>query len=191
MKSQIKIAGSLFLSFVTASVAQQAVTVGTHDKNSTAALILEQQEGERRLHRPAGTSTGTAPFILKYDPQNGPSKHLVMFTEKLPPGASIPKHKHPECEEILILQTGHSRVHLGNTTRDVGAGASVLIPPNTWISVDVVGDDPVSLIAIFSEPGFEDYMRAISVREGEASTPISKPELEAIRAHHSHAVNYD
>jgi quercetin dioxygenase-like cupin family protein len=113
-----------------------------------------------------------------------------MFTEDLPPGASIPAHKHPECEEILILQTGHSRVHLGTTTKEVGPGASVLIPPDTWISVDVIGNEPVSLIAIFSEPGFEQYMRAISVREGEPNTPISKPELEVIRAHYNHAVNY-
>jgi quercetin dioxygenase-like cupin family protein len=158
---------------------------------TTNALILEKQEGERRVHRSAGTSTGNAPFILKFDPANGPSQHLVMFTEDLPPGASIPVHKHPECEEILILQTGHSRVHLGTTTREVGPGASVLIPPDTWISVDVVGNEPVSLIAIFSQPGFEQYMRAISVQEGEPNTPISKTELKSIREHHDHAVNYE
>jgi quercetin dioxygenase-like cupin family protein len=157
---------------------------------TTNALILEKQEGERRVHRSAGTETGNAPFILKFDPANGPSQHLVMFTEDLPPGASIPVHKHPECEEILILQTGHSRVHLGTTTREVGPGASVLIPPDTWISVDVVGNEPVSLIAIFSQPGFEQYMRAISVQEGEPNTPISKTELKSIREHHDHAVNY-
>ena len=168
---------------------QAAVPAGI-DSNNSPALILEKQEGERRVHRSAGTSTGTAPFILKFDPTNGPSKHLVMFTEELPPGASIPRHKHPECEEILILETGHSRVHLGSTTKEVGFGASVLIPPDTWISVDVIGNEPVSLIAIFSEPGFERYMRAISVREGEPNKPISKSELEVIRAHHNHAVNY-
>lgn len=43
------------------------------------------------MHRSAGTSTGNAPFILKVDPQNGGSRHLVMFTEELPPGRSAEK----------------------------------------------------------------------------------------------------
>ena len=181
------IAGALAILSCGIAAGQQAALF---QNTTTNALILEKQEGERRVHRSAGTSTGNAPFILKFDPANGPSKHLVMFTENLPPGASIPAHKHPECEEILILETGHSRVHVGESTKEVGPGASVLIPPDTWISVDVVGNEAVSLIAIFSEPGFEQYMRAISVREGEPNTPISRTELKSIREHHDHAVNY-
>jgi mannose-6-phosphate isomerase-like protein (cupin superfamily) len=181
------IAGALAILSCGITAGQQSAR---SQNTTTNALILEKQEGERRVHRSAGTSTGNAPFILKFDPANGSSTHLVMFTEDLPPGASIPVHRHPECEEILILKTGHSRVHLGTITKEVGPGASVLIPRDTWISVDVIGNEPVSLIAIFSEPGFEQYMRAISVREGEANTAISTPELEVIRAHHNHAVNY-
>ena len=98
---------------------------------------------------------------------------------------------HPGAEEIVILQTGTSRVHLGDTVRDVAAGATVFIPPGTWISVDNIGKEPVSLIAIFSEPGYEEYMRAISVREGEKNSPLSKDELNAIRKQHPHAVIYE
>lgn len=190
MEYQKLVNGLFALPLAAAAMAQQPAAPMATIGRTSSALVLEKQEGERRVHRPAGTSIGAAPFILKFDPANGPSKHLVMFTEDLPPGASIPVHKHPEFEEILILQTGHCRVHLGDITREVGPGASVLIPPDTWISVDVIGNEAVSLIAIFSEPGFEQYMRAISVPEGETSTPISKPELDAIRAHHSHAANY-
>jgi quercetin dioxygenase-like cupin family protein len=114
-----------------------------------------------------------------------------MFTEDLQPGASIPRHKHPGAEEIIILQSGASRVHLGNTVREVGAGATVFIPPDTWISVDSIGKDPVSLIAIFSAPGYEEYMRAISVREGEENRPLSKDELDTIRKQHPHSVVYE
>ena len=160
------------------------------DGASATALILEKQEGERRVHRPAGTTTGTAPFILKFDRLNGNTKHLVMFTEELAPGGAIPRHKHPGCEEILVLQTGRTRVHLGETVKEVGAGASVFIPQDTWISAEVIGNEPVSLVAIFSEPGFEEYMRAISVREGQPNAPMSKPELDAVRAQHPHAVSY-
>ncbi|PWT84984.1 MAG: hypothetical protein C5B58_03820 [Acidobacteria bacterium] len=191
MKLQNLVAGILALFLSGAVVAQQTALTSEKNRNNTSALILEKEEGERRVHRPAGTSTRTAPFILKVDPQNGGSRHLIMFTEVLPPGAAIPKHKHRESEEILILLTGRSRVHLGDATKEVGPGASVFIPPDTWISTEVIGTEPVSLIAIFSEPGFEQYMRAISVREGEPNTPLSKAELDAVRARHPHAVNYE
>ena len=160
------------------------------DGASATALILEKQEGERRVHRSAGTTIGTAPFILKFDRLNGNTKHLVMFTEELAPGGAIPRHKHPGCEEILVLQTGRPRVHLGETVKEVGASATVFIPVDTWISAEVIGSEPVSLVAIFSEPGFDEYMRAISVREGEPDAPMSKPELDAVRAQHPHAVSY-
>jgi len=180
---------------IAAGLALITIAVGRQQAESrnpvvTSSLILEKQEGDRRVHRSAGTSTGNAPFILKFDPQNGGSQHLVMFTEDLPPGAGIPRHRHPGSDEILILQTGRTRVHLGDATKEVGPGASVLIPHDTWISADVLGNEPVSLIAIFSEPGFEEYMRAISVREGEPNIPMSKEELAAVRAKHPHAVSY-
>src|SRR5437667_1468989 len=140
------------------------VPAETSGNTTPSPLILEKPEGERRVRRFSGNKMGTTPFILKVDPKNGASQHLVMFTEDLAPGASIPRHKHPGAEEIVILQTGTSRVHLGDIVKDVGAGATVFIPPGTWISVDNIGEDPVSLIAIFSEPGYEEYMRSISVR---------------------------
>jgi hypothetical protein len=46
------------------------------------------------------------------------------------------------------------------------------------------------LIAVFSAPGFEEYMRAESVREGEKVVPLSKAEDEEIMKKYSHAVIY-
>ncbi|MBZ5506663.1 MAG: cupin domain-containing protein [Acidobacteriia bacterium] len=176
--------------FVYAARSQSVPAASKSTAGRSVPLVLEKNEGERRIHRPAGNKMGTAPFTIKVDPKNGASRHLVMFTEDLPPGASIPAHKHPEMEEIIVLQTGRSRVHLGDTVREVGPGATVFIPPGTWISVDSIGTEPVSLVAIFSQPGFEEYMRAISVREGETNAPLSKEQLDGIRAHHPHAVTY-
>ena len=118
MGLQNVITGTLALFLAGAAAAQQAADPVEIHIGKSSNLILEKQEGERRVHRSAGTSTVNASFTLKFDPANGPSKHLIMFTEDLPPGASIPVHKHPSCEEILILETGHSRVHLrGNHER--------------------------------------------------------------------------
>ncbi|MGA8142612.1 MAG: hypothetical protein WB987_01850 [Candidatus Acidiferrales bacterium] len=44
----------------------------------------------------------------------------------------------------------------------VHAGATAFISADTWVSVDNVGNEGVSLVAVFSAPGFEDFMRAES-----------------------------
>ena len=153
----------------------------------TTPLILEKNEGERRVWR---VESFPAPFILKVDPQNGGSSHLVFGTEDLPPGAKIDRHKHPGSDEIIFLQNGTVRVNLGESVREVHGGATVFIPANTWISLSNIGSDAISMVFIFSAPGFEDFMRAESVREGEKIVPLSKAEDEEIMKKHSHAVIY-
>jgi len=74
-------------------------------------------------------------FILKVDPKNGGSSHLVFMTGDLAPDGEIVAHRHPGADEILFLQTGTARVHLGDSERVVHARSTVFIPANTWISV--------------------------------------------------------
>lgn len=154
-------------------------------------LILEKNEGERRIWRPwPGHPEPGGAFVLKVDPKNGGSSHLVFGTEDLQPGDGIDPHKHPESDEILFLQTGTARVHLGDSVRDVHAGATVFIPANTWISLKNTGSDVISLTFVFSAPGFEDFMRAESVREGEKNVPVSKAEDDEIQRTHRYCVIY-
>ena len=157
-------------------------------------LILEKNEGERRIWRPIEDAEGwlgqPSPFILKIDPRNGGSSHLVFVTEDLPPGGKIETHRHPGSDEILFLQNGLAKVSLGDVVREVHGGATVFIPANTWVSVNNIGSDPIGLIAIFSAPGFEEYMRAESVRDGEKVVPLSKAKDDEIMRKHAHAVIY-
>jgi quercetin dioxygenase-like cupin family protein len=148
--------------------------------------ILEKKEGERRVVRgwPGHPNPGET-FVLKVDRKNGGSSHLVFLTADLAPGGAIPAHRHPGADEILFLQTGTARVHLGNSVRDVHAGATVFIPVNTWIAVENIGNDAISLVTVFSAPGFEDFMRAGSVREGERNVPLSSAENDQIEKMHS------
>jgi quercetin dioxygenase-like cupin family protein len=155
-------------------------------------LILEKNEGERRVWRDI---EGQEPqpetkFILKVDPKNGGSRHLVFVTEDLEPGGKIDMHRHPGSDEILFLQNGTARVNLGDSSKEVHGGATVFIPANTWISMTNTGNESIHLVGIFSAPGFEEFMRAESVREGERNTPLSKAEDEAIMKQHVHAVIY-
>src|ERR1700733_7078077 len=81
-------------------------------------LILEENEGERRVVRgwPGHPEPGET-FILKVDPKNGGSSHLILLTAELAPGAEIVAHKHPYADEMLLLQTGTAQVHLGDSVR--------------------------------------------------------------------------
>jgi quercetin dioxygenase-like cupin family protein len=157
-------------------------------------LILEKNEGERRVWRPIEGAEGwngqPGPFILKVDRQNGGSSHLVFGTEDLPPGAKIDRHRHPGADEIILLQNGSARVSLGDRTREVHGGATVFIPANTWIEVTNIGTDAISLVFVFSAPGFEEFMRAESVPEGQKATPLTKAEDAQITKKHAHAVIY-
>lgn len=154
-------------------------------------LILEKNEGERRVFRgwPGHPNPGSA-FILKVDPKNGGSSHLVFGTEEMAPGDSIPTHRHPSSDEILFLATGTMRVHLGDSVRVVHGGSTVFIPANTWVSVANIGTDVISLAFAFSSPGFEEFMRAESVREGETIVPVPQSEDDSVQRLHSHDVIY-
>lgn len=154
-------------------------------------LILEKNEGERRVWRPIeGVESQLSLFILKVDPHNGGSSHLVFATEDIPPGGKIDAHRHPGSDEILFLQNGLAKVNLGDMVREVHGGATVFIPAGTWISVVNTGKEAIHVIGVFSAPGFDDFMRAESVREGEKVVPLTKAEDAAILAKHAHAVIY-
>jgi quercetin dioxygenase-like cupin family protein len=154
-------------------------------------LILEKNEGERRVVRGwPGHPDPRENFIIKVDPKSGGSSHMVFFTADIAPGGAIHVHRHPNADEIIYLESGTARVHLGNTVRDVHAGATVFIPAGTWIAAENTGSEPISMFAVFSAPGFEEFMRAGSVREGEKNVPLTEAENDEIEKAHSGDVIY-
>jgi quercetin dioxygenase-like cupin family protein len=182
-------AGLCMLWICSSAVAPQSLQA---QSPKATPLILEKNEGERRVWRPLeGVDTKRSLFILKVDPHNGGSSHLVLGTGDMPPGGKIRTHRHPGSDEILFLQNGQAKVTLARITREVHAGATVFIPANTWISVVNTGNETIHVVFVFSAPGFEDLMRAESVREGEKVVPLTNAEDAAIQAKHAHAVIYE
>ena len=154
-------------------------------------LILQADEGERRVWRPIeGLEDQPGLFILKVDPHNGGSSHLVFGTEDIQPGGKIESHHHPHADEILYLQNGSARVGVADVVRDVQGATTVFYPAGTEISVENTGSDPIHLLFVFSAPGFEEFMRAESVRDGEKVLPLSRAEDAAIQAKHRKVVIY-
>ena len=66
----------------------------------------------------------------------------------------------------------------------------MFIPSGTWISAVNTGKEAIHMTFVFSAPGFEEFMRAESVREGGKVTPLTKAEDAAILTKHAHAVIY-
>ena len=73
----------------------------------------------------------------------------------------------------------------------IGPGSIIFMPPNTGVRLTNDGKQPISLVAILSRPGFDKYLRDISVPAGETAKPLTAEELTAIRARHTGAVIYD
>ncbi len=149
-------------------------------------LLLEKNEGERRIWRepPPGE------FTLKVSPKNNGSQHLVMGTEDMAPGDEFPTHKHLGQDEIVYIEKGTAHVQLGNQERDLHAGGTVFIPAYTWVSVKNSGTETVSVVFVFSAPGFENYMRCDSVLPNEKLTPLSPEEMKAC-GHEGHVIYKD
>jgi quercetin dioxygenase-like cupin family protein len=155
-------------------------------------LVLQESEGERRVHRPppAALSSLTAAFIIKVDRHNGGAPEFFMMTSEIAPGEEIPPHEHPHSDEIVFVRDGTGRAVLAGREVAVTAGATIYMPRNTSVRLRNTGTQPLRLIAIFSQPGYEEYMRDISVPEGAVAAPLTVEELTAIRARHRAHVVY-
>ena len=156
-------------------------------------LILREYDGEHRRRRPppGALSTLGAPFILKVDGRNGGAPEFVMLAEDIPPGQAIPLHRHPHSDEILFIHAGTGLASLGGRQAVVTSGATIYMPRNTVVGLRNTGTEPLKIIGIFSRPGFDAYLREISVPEGQTPAPLTVDELEAIRSRHLGTVMYE
>jgi mannose-6-phosphate isomerase-like protein (cupin superfamily) len=148
----------------------------TTTPNTAKPLLLERNEGERRVLRgwPGHPDPGKT-FILKVDPNNGGSKHLVFITGDIKPGVAIDAHRHPGSDEVLFLQSGTAPVHLGDAVRDVHAGAIVFIPANTWISVENIGNNTMTPLLSFPPRASKTLCERFPFVKGRKTFPCRRP----------------
>ena len=164
------------------SWAQPSMSHSAPAASAAKPVLLEKNEGEVRTRRPRPKPSPTSQFILKVDPKTNGSQHFVVGTEDIAPGASIPTHKHPTEDELLLIHSGQAHVWLGEQERDLSAGVIVFIPANTWIGVKNISNDPMSVTFVFSAPGFEEFQRCISVPSGTSPTPMTEEDLKRCEA---------
>src|SRR5262245_36936842 len=160
------------------------------NSDSTAVrtpLILAKEEGERRIRRVMGGALA----IIKVDRRNGGSTGLVMGYEEIPPGQAIQAHRHPAMDEIIFVHRGTGAAELADRTATVGPGATIYIPQATRVMLRNTGTDPLAIAYFFPQPGYEEYLRDTSVREGQSAPVLSGPELAQIRERHKAHIVFD
>jgi quercetin dioxygenase-like cupin family protein len=144
--------------------------------------VIPAGGGERRFLR-----GGTAPLLIKVDPVNTGSQRMVLGFSELPPGDAIGIHRHLQEDEIIVITRGTARVQLGNKFMTASAGATVYIPQGTCIGVTNAGPDTLSNFFVFSSPGFERALRAVSSAPGEPPKALT-PQLRHTAFEDAHAV---
>jgi quercetin dioxygenase-like cupin family protein len=164
---------SAWLALTTLILALPASDPAALAQTTSAGLILQADEGERRVRR-----TGDFPFILKVDRQNGGSTDLVMGMEDLKAGQAIPPHRHLHAAEIVFVHKGSAVVTLGDREALVREGGTVYIRKNARIALKNPGPERLTIVFLFPKPGFEDYLRDTSAPEGQSMAPMS-PEIRA------------
>ena len=174
------------------SLAALVVAAGCHhggpdvDSQMSAApprpAVIPAEGGEKRFLR-----GGTAPLLIKVDPTNTGSRRMVLGSSDLPPGDAIGVHRHLQEDEIIVITRGTARVQLGKQFVTASAGTTVFIPQGTCIGVTNVGTDTLSNFFVFSSPGFERALRAVSSGAGEPPKPLT-PQLRQTAFHAAHAV---
>jgi len=141
--------------------------------------VLQRNDGDARERRPRdGVAIASTEFMIKVGPKTNGSKHLLVLTEGLKPGAVIPRHKHHGEDEVILLQTGRAHVWLGDKEYDAEAGGIVFIPAGTWISLKNTGTTDISLFAVWNEPGFEEMLLCGSVPKGQKGDVMNRDAVQ-------------
>ncbi|HEX8077096.1 MAG TPA: cupin domain-containing protein [Chthoniobacterales bacterium] len=187
------------IGFAVASILYRSTAETDHatraSNTNRSGLILQQSEGERRVRRPRPGSAAplAAPgMIIKVDQRNGGSSNFFAGYEEVPPGSAIPTHSHPEYDEILFVHRGEGVATLGAQEREVTAGTTIYIPPDTRVGVKNTGKKVLSVLFVFPRPEMvSDYYREMTVAEGESPVPFSAEEFAAFRARHRDHVIFD
>ncbi len=67
-------------------------------------------------------------------------------------GQANPRHRHPNCDEILHLLAGRVEHSLGLERCIMEAGDTISIPGGAWHNARALGDEDAEMVICFSSP---------------------------------------
>jgi quercetin dioxygenase-like cupin family protein len=139
---------------------EAALTAG----NQELAVILAAIGPDADRHAPLGVretvvrmeeagsdgATGGRSFQILFGPHNG-STRATLFAGFVPPGKA-PWHYHL-YDEIVWVPEGPGRLHLGETTQELGPGSAFRLRPREVHIVENTGLNVMTVIGVFTPAG--------------------------------------
>ena len=83
-------------------------------------------------------------------------ENMTLARHVMNPGFPAYPHSHPH-EQIIFVLEGRCSVTIGDEKTGMGPGDMVLVPPDALHDIEVVGEETVVLIDIFS-PARKDFV---------------------------------
>jgi quercetin dioxygenase-like cupin family protein len=73
----------------------------------------------------------------------------TLALHRLHPGHEPNPHRHPH-EQIVYILSGQVKLYLGDDVHVLGPGGLLLVPPNVRHWAEVIGDEPVLNLDVFT-----------------------------------------
>lgn len=122
----------------------------------------------KRFVRPADVETQVFDWgNIKWmsEPRVTAAERFSAGVVMLEPGKGHARHNHPGVEEILYVVSGEGRQMIEDNGEErwepIAAGDLIHIPPDVFHSTINAGWEPLKMVAIYSPPGPEAFLRTL------------------------------
>jgi quercetin dioxygenase-like cupin family protein len=129
-----------------------------------------------RLVLPGGVSLKV---VVRSEDSDG---RFCLLTDRLPPGWSLPPHRHVRETETIAVQSGHLRMTVDGVVCDLAPGDITHVAAGVLHDGTVIGDEAVERTVIFSPGGMERFFEQLSA---------TGDRREALRLAHEHGWRFD
>jgi quercetin dioxygenase-like cupin family protein len=99
---------------------------------------------EQELREDEGWIDMRVQFLI--DARRAGSETLVVGRTVLPPGARHERHRHPNCNEFLVVMSGRGEIYTDEGTEPSQSGDVVYTPAGHWHGFNNTSEDDVLLI---------------------------------------------
>jgi quercetin dioxygenase-like cupin family protein len=106
---------------------------------------------EQNLREDEGWVDMQVQFLI--DERSAGSERLVVGRTVLEPGARHERHRHPSCDEFLVVMSGRGEIYLDEGEAPSQAGDVIFTPAGHWHGFNNTGDEAVLLIWGWSGAG--------------------------------------
>ena len=106
---------------------------------------------EQGLREDQGWIEMRVQFLI--DARTAASEDLVVGRTILPPGARHERHLHPNCDEFLLVLSGHGEIYTNTGREPSKAGDVIYTPRANWHGFDNTSDEDVLLLWGWSGAG--------------------------------------